>query len=272
MNGRIHDIDSSFGLCPAPVSVSGIGTQNKIGGFDVRQSRQPKQSAYGEKTVQKYDLISPIYDIFGIIMEAKARARALEISGIRNGERVLEVAVGTGLNFREILMRNPDGWTDGIDISRRMLRKAKRRAMKTGVSNYRLRLGDGRALPFGDHTFDLLINEYMFDIMPVTEYDSIMAEFRRVLKDDGRLILVNTTLPEKTTDRMLEWIFSVYPEAFSKCRGVLAAPYLEKFNFREIRREYVANLSFPSEVVSSYKCPPPGDPPRWEDSILSLPL
>ena len=185
----------------------------------MRQSRQPKESAYGEKTVQKYDLISPIYDIFGIIMEAKARARALEISGIRNGERVLEVAVGTGLNFREILMRNPDGWTDGIDISRRMLRKAKRRAMKTGVSNYRLRLGDGRALPFGDHTFNLLINEYMFDIMPVTEYDSIMAEFRRVLKDDGRLILVNTTLPEKTTDRMLEWIFSVYPEAFSKCRG-----------------------------------------------------
>lgn len=207
----------------------------------------------GKRTAQKYNLISPVYDIFGIIMESKARARALEVSEITNGERVLEVAVGTGLNFQEILRRNPDGWNDGIDISRRMLKRAEKRATKTGVLNYTLLLGDCRALPFTKNTFDLLINEYMFDILPVTEYDRIMREFRRVLKPDGRLVLVNTTLPEKAKDRTLEWIFCVYPQTFSKCRGILAEPYLEKFHFRDIRREYVVNLSFPSEVVLSYK-------------------
>lgn len=205
------------------------------------------------RTVQKYDFISPFYDVFGVIMESKARLRSLDLSEITNGERVLEVAVGTGLNFREVLRRNPGGWNDGIDISQRMLKRAIRKATKTGVSNYMLQRADCRALPFGSNTFDLLINQYMFDIMPVVEYGRIMAEFRRVLKPNGRLVLINTTLPEKTLDRTLEWIFSVYPKSFSQCRGILVKPYLEKFQFREIRREYVVNLSFPSEVILSYK-------------------
>jgi ubiquinone/menaquinone biosynthesis C-methylase UbiE len=205
------------------------------------------------RMIQKYDLISPFYDIFGIIMESKARIRSLELSAITNGERVLEVAVGTGLNFREVLRRNPGGWSDGIDISQRMLKKAQKKAMNTGTSNYTLQRADCRALPFGDNTFDLLINQYMFDILPVVEYEKIMVEFRRVLKSNGRLVLVNTTLPEKRLDRTLEWIFSVYPKSFSQCRGILAMPYLEKFQFKEIQREYVVNLSFPSEVILSYK-------------------
>lgn len=229
------------------------GEEDSVGGPEMKRRSTPGRPVSGKKMAQKYNFISPIYDIFGILMESKARARALEISGIKNGERILEVAVGTGLNFREILRRNPDGWNDGIDISHRMLKRAERRAVKTGVFNYTLQLGDCRTLPFSENTFDLLVNQYMFDILPVTEYGRIMREFRRVLKPDGRLVLVNTTLPEKTRDRMLEWIFGIYPEAFSKCRGVLAEPHLEKFHFREIRREYVVNLSYPSEVVLSYK-------------------
>jgi ubiquinone/menaquinone biosynthesis C-methylase UbiE len=205
------------------------------------------------RTVQKYNLISPFYDIFGITMESKARIRSLELSEITNGERVLEVAVGTGLNFREILRRNPEGWSDGIDISQKMLQRAKKRATRTGIVNYTLQRADCRALPYEDNTFDLLINQYMFDIMPVVDYGRIVTEFRRVLKPNGRLVLVNTTLPERALDRTLGWIFSVYPRSFSQCRGILVRPYLEKFRFRVIRRDYVVNLSFPSEVILSYK-------------------
>jgi len=205
------------------------------------------------RTVQKYDFISAFYDIFGITMESKARDRSLELSEITNGERVLEVAVGTGINFREILRRNPGGWSDGIDISQKMLQRANKRAAKTGIVNYTLQRADCRALPYEDNTFDLLINQYMFDIMPTVDYGEIVTEFRRVLKPNGRLVIVNTTLPERPVDRTLEWIFSVYPKSFSQCRGILVTPYLEKFRFRVIRREYVVNLSFPSEVILSYK-------------------
>jgi ubiquinone/menaquinone biosynthesis C-methylase UbiE len=217
------------------------------------QKTLASQTVATKRITQKYNLIASVYDVFAVIIESKARARALEISGIKNGERILEVAVGTGLNFQEILRRNPDGWNDGIDISHGMLRRAEKRAMRTGALNYTLQMGDCRSLPFGRNTFDLLVNEYMFDILPVTEYGGIIREFRRVLRPNGRLVLVNTTHPEKTRDRMLEWVFCVYPEAFSKCRGILAGPHLEKWRLREIRREYVVNMFFPSEVILSHK-------------------
>lgn len=65
-----------------------------------------------QEIVRKYNWIAPIYDLFGILMESKARQRTLEIAAIRNGEKVLEVALGTGLKFVEILERNPKGWMD----------------------------------------------------------------------------------------------------------------------------------------------------------------
>jgi ubiquinone/menaquinone biosynthesis C-methylase UbiE len=85
-----------------------------------------------QEIVRKYNWIAPVYDLFGILMESKARQRALEIAAIRNGEKVLEVALGTGLNFVEILKRNPKGWVDGIDISMKMVEKRKKGYIKRG--------------------------------------------------------------------------------------------------------------------------------------------
>jgi ubiquinone/menaquinone biosynthesis C-methylase UbiE len=146
-----------------------------------------------EKVATKYNVLCHIYDIFGILMESKARQRAIEISNIQDGERVLEVAVGTGLNFVEILKRNPNGWNEGLDISPRMVKKTRKRAEKTGLINYNIRVGDSRNLPYADRVFDLIINEYMFDIFPRSEYGYVLNEFRRILKPSGRLVLVNTT-------------------------------------------------------------------------------
>jgi ubiquinone/menaquinone biosynthesis C-methylase UbiE len=56
-----------------------------------------------------YRRIAPSYDAWGWLTESKARKRCLELAAIRDGEDVLEVAVGTGLAFREILESNPTG-------------------------------------------------------------------------------------------------------------------------------------------------------------------
>ena len=56
----------------------------------------------------------------------------MEIARIQNGEKILEVALGTGLNFVEVLKRNPDRWVDGIDVSLKMMEKAKKESPKQG--------------------------------------------------------------------------------------------------------------------------------------------
>jgi ubiquinone/menaquinone biosynthesis C-methylase UbiE len=206
-----------------------------------------------QEIIRKYNWIAPIYDLFGVLMESKARQRALHIAAIQDGEKVLEVALGTGLNFVEILKRNPNGWVDGIDVSMKMVERAKKRIYKTGQRNYTLYLCDCRHLPFDDGTFDVIMTQYLLDILPVEDFIPILLELKRVLKHGGRIVLVNMTKGEKWLNQIYEGIYRLKPPLLAGCRGVLAQPFLEKLGFEELKREFVSQLGFPSEVIRGVK-------------------
>jgi ubiquinone/menaquinone biosynthesis C-methylase UbiE len=206
-----------------------------------------------QEIVRKYNWIAPVYDLFGILMESKARQRALEIAAIRNGEKVLEVALGTGLNFVELLKRNPEGWVDGIDVSTKMVEKARKRIYKTGQKNYTLHLCDCRHLPFEDETFDVVMNQYLLDIPPVEDFIPILMEFKRVLEYGGRIVLANMTKGERWLNQIYEEIYKLKPPLLAGCRGVMAQPFLKEIGFSQFRREFVSQLGFPSEVVRGVK-------------------
>jgi ubiquinone/menaquinone biosynthesis C-methylase UbiE len=206
-----------------------------------------------KEIVRKYNWIAPIYDLFGILMESKARQRALEMAAIQNGEKILEVAFGTGLNFVEILKRNRCGWVNGIDVSMKMLERTKKRISKTGQKNFTLYLCDCRHLPFEDGAFDVLMNQYLLDILPVEDFIPILSEFKRVLKTGGRIVLVNMTKGERWVNQVYEEIYKLKPPLLAGCRGVMAQPFLEEIGFKKFQREFVSQLGFPSEVVRGIK-------------------
>jgi ubiquinone/menaquinone biosynthesis C-methylase UbiE len=206
-----------------------------------------------KEIVRKYNWIAPIYDLFGILMESKARQRALEMAAIQNGEKILEVAFGTGLNFVEILKRNHCGWVNGIDVSMKMLERTKKRISKTGQKNFSLYLCDCRHLPFEDGAFDVLMNQYLLDILPVEDFIPILSEFKRVLKTGGRIVLVNMTKGERWVNQVYEEIYKLKPPLLAGCRGVMAQPFLEEIGFKKFQREFVSQLGFPSEVVRGIK-------------------
>lgn len=206
-----------------------------------------------QEIIQKYNRIASIYDLFGILVESKARHRALEMAAIQNGEKILEVALGTGLNFVEILKRNPHGWVDGIDVSRKMIERAKKRISKTGQKNYMLHLCDCRHIPFEDGTFEVLMTQYLLDILPVEDFIPILLEFKRVLKSGGRIVVANMTKGEKWLNQIYEKIYKLKPPLLAGCRGVMAQPFLEEIGFRVVRREFISQFGFPSEVVKGIK-------------------
>jgi ubiquinone/menaquinone biosynthesis C-methylase UbiE len=206
-----------------------------------------------EEIVRKYNWIAPIYDLFGILMESKARQRAIEMAEIQNGEKILEVAFGTGLNFREVLKRNSKGWVNGIDISTKMLERTKKRISKTGQQNYTLYLCDCRHLPFEDCSFDIVMTQYLLDILPVEDFIPILLEFKRVLKNGGKVVLVNMTKGERWLNRIYEEIYKLRPPLLAGCRGIMAQPFLEKIGFKGFKREFISQFGFPSEVVQGIK-------------------
>ena len=209
------------------------------------------RDAQFEKTrvVGIYRKIAPSYDLWAWLTESKARDRCLELAAIQNGEEVLEVAVGTGLAFERILKANPSGRNEGIDLTEAMLIRACRKAAKSGSNDYRLRVGDAYDLDFPDNSFDVLINNYMFDLLPQQDFLTVLEEFNRVLRPGGRLAMVNMTKGERWYNGVWERIYRINPALLGGCRGVSLLPQIEACGFRQTKREYMSQLTFPSEIV-----------------------
>jgi ubiquinone/menaquinone biosynthesis C-methylase UbiE len=200
-----------------------------------------------------YDSLSKTYDIWGKLAETRARDRAIELANIKDEQNILEVAVGTGLGFYDIVQRNPNGTNIGVDISRGMLQKAEKRLGKLTAANYDLRIGNAFSLEAEDERFDLLVNNYMFDLIAFDEMDAVLEEFKRVLKKGGKLILVNMTEGESFGSGIYNLIYRITPKLFGGCRSVRLSDKLEDHGFKVISREYYQQLWFPSEVILALK-------------------
>jgi len=203
-----------------------------------------------------YDRLSGIYDIWGRLTESRARNRAIEIADIKDGLNVLEVAVGTGLAFYEIVKRNPTGHNVGIDLSGGMLEKARRRLRSLSEARYSLSIGTAFDLQLETESIDLLVNNYMFDLIPYADMDTVLMELKRVLKKGGKLILVNMTEGETLCSRLYDFIYRLSPKTMGGCRGVRLTDKLKQHGFTVETREYHQQMLFPSEVILAHKDAP----------------
>ncbi|MGI9265259.1 MAG: class I SAM-dependent methyltransferase [Gammaproteobacteria bacterium] len=202
-----------------------------------------------KQIVSAYRRIAPIYDVWGRLTESRAQDLCLEWAGIADGEDVLDVAVGSGLLFRRLLALNPSGYCAGLDLSEAMLRRARSKAEAWPRQNWELVQGDAYALPWPAGRFDVVVNNYMFDLLPQSDFDQVLSEFKRVLKPGGRLAMVNMTGPESRVQAIWSWVYQVSPGLLGGCRGVHLLPWLERAGFTDTRRQFVSQSTFPSEVV-----------------------
>ena len=211
--------------------------------------------AYPERTLAKTEVVkvyartAPFYDLWARITETRARRRAFELARVHDGESVLEVAVGTGLAFAELLRRNPNGRNEGIDLTEAMLAKAREKAERSSANNWRLRVGDAYHLDFAPATFDLLLNCYMFDLLPEADFGHVLGEFHRVLKPDGRFVLVNLAPGEGVISWLWSHVHRINPAWVGGCRGVWMGGAVRDAGFTIETSERVSQFGVPSEVI-----------------------
>jgi demethylmenaquinone methyltransferase/2-methoxy-6-polyprenyl-1,4-benzoquinol methylase len=203
-----------------------------------------------------YNLYSLFYGAVVARLERKPRILGLEKAGILPQDKVLEVAVGPGITLTEIL-KKVDRTTVvyGVDLSPKMLEKARRLVSAAGCANVDLQEADARQLPFPDGTFDVLYNSYMLDLIPLKDLPVVLAEFRRVLKAGGRLVLVNMSKESEGVRTWYERLYQGLPPRLVSylmggCRPVLTEGLVREAGFCEVKRDYIRQL-MTSEIVTA---------------------
>ena len=96
---------------------------------------------------------------------------------------------------------------------------------------------------------DILVNNYMFDLLVDEDMDRALQEFKRVLKPGGKLVLVNMTKSETFFGGIYELLYRLSPRLMGGCRGVRLTEKLKQQGFSVEKREYYQQMFFPSEVI-----------------------
>jgi demethylmenaquinone methyltransferase/2-methoxy-6-polyprenyl-1,4-benzoquinol methylase len=119
----------------------------------------------------------------------------IEMSGVRAGHKVLDIAGGTGdlaAKFSRIV--GPTGTVVLADINDSMLKVGRDRLADRGmVSNVQFSQADAQHLPFPDNTFDVI--SIAFGLRNVTDKDMALRSMLRVLKPGGRLLILEFSKP-----------------------------------------------------------------------------
>jgi ubiquinone/menaquinone biosynthesis C-methylase UbiE len=119
------------------------------------------------------------------------RDKTVELRGIRTGESVLDVGCGTGTLAIAAKRRvGQAGRVFGLDASREMISRARKKAARAGAE-VDFQMASAEALPFSETTFDVVLSTTVFHCLPDRTRDLCIREIVRVLKPNGRLLLID---------------------------------------------------------------------------------
>jgi len=140
------------------------------------------------KVQRLWTLWAGIYDL-RVRLFLRWRKAALKALRPRPGDTVLDLACGTGLNFPYIIRRiGPEGRIVGVDCTRAMLERARRKLARHRWDGVALVEGDAARLPLASECCDAVLCSYGMVIIP--DYRGAIREAVRVLKPGGRLVLL----------------------------------------------------------------------------------
>jgi demethylmenaquinone methyltransferase/2-methoxy-6-polyprenyl-1,4-benzoquinol methylase len=164
-----------------------------------------------------FDRIARVYDLMNSVMTAgmhhRWRERAVDLAGVRPGDRALDVATGTG-DLAVALKRRvgPTGQVIGSDFSERMLERAREKA-----PDVRFEWGNALELPYENDSFDAVT--VGFGARNFSDLARGLSEMARVARPEGRVVVLEITTPQRPP---LSWFFRIWFDRVVPLLGRLA--------------------------------------------------
>ena len=187
---------------------------------DLRESEKAGRVAeVFDRVADRYDLMN---DLMSLGLHRAWKAFAVDIARPRAGERVLDIATGSG-DLAAALERRvaPGGEVWITDVNRRMLRRGRDRLLDAGSLAPAVQC-DAERLPFPERSFDCVT--VGFGLRNMTRKDAALAEMARVLKPGGRLVVLEFSRVRAPLARAYDlYSFKLLPWLGAKVAGDAAA-------------------------------------------------
>ena len=175
-----------------------------------------------EKVRRVFDSVAGRYDVMNDLMSLGMhrawKAFAVSVARVRRGERILDIATGSGDLAAALAPRAlPEGEVWITDINRRMLERGRDRLLDEGHALPAVQC-DGERMPFPTGYFDCVT--VGFGLRNMTRKEVALAEMARVLKPGGRLLVLEFSKVWKPLERAYDWYsYNVLPWLGEKVAG-----------------------------------------------------
>jgi demethylmenaquinone methyltransferase/2-methoxy-6-polyprenyl-1,4-benzoquinol methylase len=172
------------------------------------------ESAKAGRVRGVFDSVAPKYDLMNDLMSLGLhrawKAYAVAVAHVRPGDKVLDIAGGTGDMARALAKAvGETGMVVHTDINEAMLRQGRDRLLDEGMV-LPTALCDAESLPFATGSFDLAC--VAFGLRNMTHKDKALAEMARVLKTGGRLVVLEFSKIAAPLEKAYDWYsFKVLP-------------------------------------------------------------
>ncbi|HYI96636.1 MAG TPA: methyltransferase domain-containing protein [Bryobacteraceae bacterium] len=211
-------------------------------------------STISGRTRKVYDALSLVYPMSTFFFHSKAHRLAMEMSGIRDGMRVLEVATGSGEMFERLVNANPNGSTVGLDLSPNMAARTQRIARrKFPESRTQCKAVDARYMPFRDESFDSVMCCYLLELLSSDDIVVALQEMYRVLRRRGTFTLVLIGQNTEFFNQAYKVCGSLAPAFWGRQVETRIPELIESLDFRITGNQPVRQGFYPSRVLTARK-------------------
>jgi demethylmenaquinone methyltransferase/2-methoxy-6-polyprenyl-1,4-benzoquinol methylase len=153
-----------------------------------------------DSVASRYDVMN---DLMSLGLHRMWKAYTVAVAHLRAGQRVLDIAAGTGdLTAAFARQVGPQGLVVHTDINQAMLQQGRNRLLDQGHALPTVQC-DAEALPFADHSFDLV--SVAFGLRNMTHKDRALASMCRVLRPGGRLMVLEFSRVAEPLRKPYDW-------------------------------------------------------------------
>ncbi|HGE2393999.1 bifunctional demethylmenaquinone methyltransferase/2-methoxy-6-polyprenyl-1,4-benzoquinol methylase UbiE [Pseudomonas aeruginosa] len=190
------------------------------------------ESQKAKKVAEVFHSVAAKYDLMNDLMSGGIhrlwKRFTIELSGVRSGNRVLDIAGGTGDLTRQFShLVGPTGEVVLADINASMLKVGRDKLLDKGVSgNVSFVQADAEKLPFPDNHFDCVT--IAFGLRNVTHKDEAIRSMLRVLKPGGRLLVLEFSKP---SSNLLSKAYDAYSFSLLPLMGKLVTNDSESYRY-----------------------------------------